>query len=90
MANAATSLVEFHLFNFNRQPQRRHRFSLTDFNQNNFPLITRNIFENTKEDKMILEIGEDLRTENTDHKLVDLMRVENPLMCDQLGWKLQL
>jgi hypothetical protein len=87
--NAAKSLLEFRLCNFDEQLQRRHRFNPIDFNRNDFPPISRNIPEDIKGDKKIREIGEDLRTENTDHKLVDLMRVENPPMCDQPGWKRQ-
>jgi hypothetical protein len=64
--------------------------NLIDLNRNDFPPISRNIPENIKGDKKIPEIGEDLRAEKTDHKLVDLMQVENPLICDQLGWKRQL
>jgi hypothetical protein len=89
MVNAAKSLMEFRVLNFNRQPQRRHKFSLIDFNQNNFPLIARNIRENMEKDKTILEIGEDIRTENIDHMLVNLIRIANPSMCGQPGWKRQ-
>jgi hypothetical protein len=85
----AKSLVEFRFFNFNGQPQRRHRFNLIDFSQNNFPLTIRNILENIEKDKTILEMGEDLGTENTDCKLEDLMRIADPPMCDQPGWKRQ-
>jgi hypothetical protein len=37
--------------------------------------------------KTILEIGENMRTENIDHKLADLIRITNPSMCGQPGWK---
>jgi hypothetical protein len=62
---------------------------LIDFNRNDFPLVTRNILDNIEGDEMILEIGEDLRTENTDDRIADLRRVANPPMCDQPGWKRQ-
>jgi hypothetical protein len=71
--NVAKCLVEFRFFNFDGQSQKRHEFNLIDFNRNNFPLIIKNIRENIKGDKTILEIGEDLRTENTDDKLADFM-----------------
>jgi hypothetical protein len=50
-------------------------------------LIIRSILAKIEGDKTILEIGEDLRTENTDHKLADRMRVANPPMYDHPGWE---
>jgi hypothetical protein len=84
MANQAKSLVEFGLFHFDGQLQRRHRFNLIDFNQNNFPLIIRSILKNIEEDKTILEI-----VVNMDYQFADLMQCVNPLMDDQPGWKRQ-